>query len=120
MKKIIFLAILLITAIYFHSCGKKPIPQFEPELIIGTWQNDSLFYRYDADGTGVTWDSSDDVSEEEANPFRWTINDSNLLIEYILWTGAIAPKSYTLVTLTNEILEYEDHYDQMFHFVKAH
>lgn len=120
MKKIILLAILLITAINFSSCGSDPTPQFEPELIVGTWQNNTLFYRYDADGTGVTWDTSDDVSEEEGNAFRWTINGSNLLIEYILWTGAVDPKSYTLVTLTNEILEYEDHYDQMFHFVKAY
>ena len=43
-------------------------------MLPGLWQRDThIYYRFNADGTGHTWDTDDDVTESDASPFNWQI-----------------------------------------------
>jgi len=58
--------------------------------IIGLWQeqNSQEYWRFKADGTGskedratgAYWDESEDVHEEEAEPFQWYIDETGLMV----------------------------------------
>ena len=42
------------------------------EMLVGLWQKDGhVFYRFEPDGKGHTWDVDDDITEDEASPFSW-------------------------------------------------
>ena len=110
----------------FSSCSKKP-NSFSPDQLIGKWKRSVTAtdgtqgydcYRYDEGGNGVTWDTSEDVSEVEAQPFEWTLNGDKLLIVHIGEMGQKIPKQYTINQLTATILSYEDNYGTSFSFSK--
>lgn len=83
--------------------------EYYMDLIIGLWQSGSVYYRYNEDGTGVTWDVADDVTESEGTKITWEINDNNRFIHfYEMEIGGIIPKSYTITKLDLENLEYQD------------
>ena len=85
MKKIV--PILIISAVLMTlllvSCGKKDEP--EPtksysELIVGRWKTDAAepyFEVYNSNGTGHMWDTADDIQEEEADQFDWTMDEEH-------------------------------------------
>lgn len=95
------------------SCGGKE-PEIEEDLLIGKWQqvNTRVFYKYLADYTGATWDEADDVSEDEAQKFEWTLKKDNLTqVHLIVVNGEVAgkvPKQYIVTELTNTTLKYKD------------
>ena len=72
-KAILFSALCIL----FSSCVDDVF--FDSSLLIGKWESDGEYYRYDADGTGVTWDTKEDVHEDEAQAFKWSL---------ISWTEA--------------------------------
>ena len=53
---------------------------FDSDLLIGLWKSGTVFYRYNADGSGITWDTADDVMESEGSKFTWEINKKQLLV----------------------------------------
>jgi hypothetical protein len=98
------------------SCEK---PQaFDSSLMTGKWQQGSLFEVYQSDGNGHTWDTTDDVSEEEAQKFRWTLNEAQLVQYHLLEMGGEVPKRYTLTELTSTTLSYHDDYGKKYSFTK--
>ena len=109
-------ALVLALAAFCWSCVPEevvPDKEYDVTLLYGTWLlNDSqLYYQYSEDGTGKTWDASDDISEEEAQSFTWTLEKSEMIHMHILSTGtALVPKYYVVTKLTSDELCYYDAY----------
>ncbi|MBO4307036.1 MAG: hypothetical protein J5848_01850 [Bacteroidales bacterium] len=112
-KTILFF--ILVTCCCLVACNHDD-PTFDPALLIGKWVSGTEYYRYDADGTGATWDTSDDVSEEEAQPYTWQFNEetNRLTVLHQMEMGGVIPKSYTVTNLTENLLQYKDQYNQSF------
>ena len=119
MKKIIFLfgAILLLG---FSSCGDLNFgdDSFDASMLYGRWQEGSVYERYDESGMGATWDVSDDVSEAEAQLFKWSLDGAMLVHEHI-GTFVTVPKVYTVTQLDATQLTYSDDYGKTHYFVKV-
>ncbi|WP_282013767.1 hypothetical protein [Marinifilum flexuosum] len=92
-------------------------PNFDESLIIGKWKSGTLYERYDLDYSGATWDTADDVKEEEAQNFTWTITKDQLEQIHIMKNGVV-PKVYTITNLTATTLVYEDAYGKSKSFSK--
>ncbi|HSA04882.1 MAG TPA: lipocalin family protein [Tenuifilaceae bacterium] len=120
MKKIIFCLIACLSiAFVFTSCEKEE-ESFDESLLIGEWVGTEYFstdtqnpyhevhYKYFNDKSGYTWDVTDDVLEDEAQPFTWTLVKSDLTQIHIMGGGQELPKYYTVTELTETTLKYED------------
>jgi hypothetical protein len=126
MKKFVKLFLLLLgVAFFINSCKKEvnsstqKVLTFE-ELIIGKWvTNNTLFYKYAADSTGSTWDTSDDVTEAEAQKFTWNIKKSVLTQTHIMEIGGNVPKVYTITSLNSTSLVYKDDFGNVTTFTKV-
>lgn len=119
MKKIIhILFAVFLVAMMFQSCELEE-EQFDEALLTGKWESGTLFYRYFSDGSGYTWDEGDDVTEEEAQDFTWTLVNTELTHIHILEIGGTVPKVYTVLELTSNRLEYEDDFGKRFSFTKV-
>ena len=90
MKKTI--SILLIAAVILTlglvSCKKDKQEDQKTyyELVIGRWRTpDGGHYEvYYAGGTGKMWDPGEDVQEDEADTFDWSIDESNKKMTQII------------------------------------
>ncbi len=110
--------VCLMLSLFFIACEKDE-ESFEETLIVGTWRSGSEYYKYKADGTGSTWDTSEDVTKEEAQPFTWTLIKSDLTHIHIMETGPGIVKSYTVTELTATTLKYEDELGGRYSFTKV-
>lgn len=114
--------LFIITAALFSACGPTDDKEFDKALLTGKWQSDTLFEVYNADGTGYTWDEADDVKEDEAQRFTWTLEDGDQLTQIHIMemtgTGTIT-KKYTITSLTAKNLSYEDEYGKTHSFTKV-
>lgn len=120
MRKIAYLLFCFsIVALLMTSCGEKKPLEFDQELLIGKWHEGTLYERYDKDGNGATWDTKDDVSEDEAQLFTWTLTNDNLVQIHIMEMGGKIPKSYYITTLTSSTLSYRDDYGVTHTFSKV-
>lgn len=117
MKKFfLFLITTALVTFMFVSCEKED-DFFDESLLTGKWQSGTLFERYFDDGTGYTWDESDDVQESEAQNFTWTLVRSELTQNHILEiTGTTVPKLYTITELNSAKLRYEDDFGKVYSF----
>ena len=99
---------------FLAGCSMVNTPEaFDETLLVGTWVvdgNESDHWRFDAGGNGVSWDTADDVTEEEGQSFVWTLEGSTLTITHqIGMTGANAiPKVYKMISLTDLTMSYKD------------
>ena len=106
-------------AILMSSCdlfNRKE--KFDKTLLSGCWVSGTLYEYYNADGTGHTWDILDDVTEEEAQPFTWTLEKRTLTQIHQMEMGGNVPKIYTVTTLNATTLEYHDDYGKYYTFTK--
>jgi hypothetical protein len=101
------------------SCIEIEEDSFDESLLVGKWESGTLFYKYNYDGTGATWDERDDVTEDEAQEFTWTLVEAELTHIHILEMGGTVPKVYTVTKLTETTLEYEDSFGKTFSFSKV-
>lgn len=116
-KKIFYLFAIVIASVLVVSC----IDIFEPfddSLLIGKWQSGTVYYSYNIDGSGKTWDEADDVKEDEAQSFSWTLVESELTHIHIMEMGGTVPKVYTVTELTATTLKYKDDFGKSFSFSK--
>lgn len=113
MKQILlFLISFVLISFLFVSCEKDE-KTFDESLLIGKWVSGTLYYRYDSDGTGVSWDKSEDISEEEAQPFEWELVNSELTHYHLMemkGSDFNVVKIYTVTQLTANTLRYEDNF----------
>jgi hypothetical protein len=115
---LIFLSLALVT-LFITSCSEEETqPNFDESLIIGKWKSGTLFERYDSNKSGASWDTADDVEEEEAQEFTWTISKDQLEQIHIIENGGRVPKVYTITELTSSSLEYRDAYGEIKSFSK--
>ena len=116
-KTFYFLISLLVISALFNSCTKD---DFDEALLYGKWRQGTLYYKYLSNGNGSTWDTKDDVTEDEAQPFTWTLVKSELRQIHIMTMGGNIPKTYTVTKLTATVLEYKDVVDsRSYSFSKA-
>ena len=96
-------------------------PTFDGNMIVGKWVSGTEYYRYDADSTGATWDTSDDVNEDEGQPFTWSFDEttSRLTLIHQMEMGAVIPKTYTLIALDDQVMKYKDNYDRIFEYKRV-
>lgn len=117
-RKLFFLVPFLLIALVFVACEEEEV-FFDESLLVGTWQSGTMYYKYLADGTGGTWDTGDDVQEDEAQAFTWTLIGAELKQIHIMEMGATVPKVYTVTQLTATTLSYEDDFGKQFSFTKV-
>ena len=130
MNKTRWIIILIITAVvlaigttlYFLLRPKAYYPEsIDPrtlhaspanhEMLVGLWQKDGhVFYRFNPDGTGHTWDIADDLSEAEATSFNWKVYDKAIMMTYKLRIRGIVPRYYELDRLNAFDLRFHDTY----------
>lgn len=128
----LFVAFFLLLMLGLASCGgKTPEDDFDVNLLYGKWQEGTVFERYyetafdsilpngdTIHANGTTWDVKEDIAEEEAQLFRWTLNGATLTHEHV-GTFIIVPKVYTVSTLTSSELVYHDDYGTTHHLTKV-
>lgn len=104
-------------ALIFNSCEKE---SFDEALLIGKWKmvGGTEYYKYLADHTGATWDPADDVTEEEAQTFTWSLNGSELTLIHNMEIKGV-PKVYTLTKLTSSTLEFKDSFSNSYTYSKV-
>ncbi len=138
MKRIFLLIILILTTLillfgiayyFYYRSNVYELEYLEPpvyekadydtDLLIGKWQQGSLFYRFDIDGDGATWDTSDDIFEEEASPLKWDLKKSQFIHYHVMHNGVLVPKVYKLTELDLNRLVYHDDYGKEYVFIKV-
>lgn len=92
---------------------------YDVDLLIGKWQSGSIFYRFDIDRVGVTWDVEDDILEAEASYLKWELKCSRFIHYYNMENGGVIPKFYTIKYLDLNKLIFIDEYANEFVFVKV-
>lgn len=117
-KTMFYLVMFMAMALLAVSCEPQD-KSFDESLLIGKWQTGTLFYKYLTDGTGATWDTSDNVTEAEAQTFTWTLVKSELTQIHNLEIGGSVPKVYTVTELTDVSLKYHDDFGVNFSFTKV-
>ncbi len=112
--------ILLIAILVPLCCGCDWFhkPKFDEALLAGYWVEGTVHEYYNANGTGYTWDTADDVTEEEAQPFTWTLDGATLTQNHKMTMGGIVPKTYTVTKLTASTLMYHDNFGTFHSFIK--
>lgn len=105
------------------GCSDDTHITVEPYQLVGLWQKFGTqeFWRYRIDGTGVTWDESEDVSEEESNlTYDWSIDGDELthIFRGSLGNQAV-PKVYTVTSISSSQMKWEDVYGQTYVLLKV-
>ena len=93
--------------------------EFDADLIPGLWREDDLYYRYNEDGTGVTWDVAEDVQEDEGTEVEWKLEHDLFTHLYHMEIGGIIPKVFNMKVLELDYMEYEDDYGVNHKFTKV-
>ena len=106
--------VLLMAGCDFFNHNEK----FDKTLLSGKWVSGTLYEYYNPAGTGYTWDILDDVTEEEAQPFTWTLENGTLTQIHQMEMGGNVPKTYTVTKLTATTLEYHDDYGKYYTFLR--
>lgn len=119
-KTFLYVLAVVAAALCFTSCQQEE-PNFDESLLIGKWQEvgTQVFYTYASDYTGKTWDEADDVTEAEAQPFTWSLDQITLTHIYVLEIGSNVPMIYTITELTESSLKYMDDFGKEFSFNKV-
>lgn len=125
MKKALRTCLLAVVLIFLMGACNEPTPTptphkptFDAALLPGHWVSGTIHEWYNADGTGHTWDTADDIFEEEAQPFTWSLNNATLVQNHQMEMGGIVPKTYTLTKLTSTTLCYRDDYGTSYTFLR--
>ena len=116
-KLIICLVVFMSFSVLFNSCTKDE-EFFQESFLIGKWVSGTVYYKYLSDYSGKTWDTADDVTEAEAQPFTWTLVKSELTHIHIMVVGGNIPKVYTVTELTATTLRYKDDFGKSYSFTK--
>lgn len=113
---------LLLSSCNFFGSEETHITVNDDQMY-GRWQKRGTqeYWRYKADGNGVTWDESEEIYEDESNlTFQWTLNGDRLTHVFTGEQGNQAvPKVYTIKEISATSMKWEDDYKMEYYFVKA-
>ncbi len=128
----IFVSVLLISALaYYIYIESKTYDleyleieefndvEYDVDLILGKWKSGTVYYRFDEDGLGATWDVADDIFEEEASSFKWDIDHSRFVHYHKMHNGVIIPKVYKISSLDLNTFIFIDDYGNEHLFLKV-
>lgn len=106
------------------ACGEKEIPLVvTSDQVVGCWVKNATqeYWRYLDDGTGVTWDESEDMTEEESNlRFEWSVSGDQLTHIFRGEQGNQAvPKLYTVKGISPSAMSWEDDYGQSYTLIRV-
>ena len=121
MKKLLNSILWILLCALAWMMGGCELPEtnsFDRSLMSGYWQSGTIHEYYNANGTGYTWDTADDITEEEAQPFTWTLVNATLTQNHQIEMGGVVPKTYTITTLSNSVLSYHDDFGNNYVFNK--
>lgn len=116
-KLIVCLMVCFSFSLLFNSCEVEE-SSFDESLLIGKWVSGTVYYKYLSNYSGKTWDTSDDVTEAEAQSFTWSLVQSELTHIHIMEVGGNVPKVYTVTELTATSLRYKDDFGKTYSFTK--
>ena len=119
MKKSILLLLVaaFIVTLFTVSCSKKKDDSTSSkpysELIVGRWKTSDggHFEVYNANGTGKMWDPADDVQEDEADTFDYTVDQAqNHMMQIIHFQGGQGdvPQSCNILILNETTFKYNN------------
>lgn len=117
MKKSIILVIIVafLLTLANVSCKKKTeeTKKTYSELVVGRWKTSDggHFEVYYSNGTGKMWDPADDVQEDEADTFDWSIDEGNKkmtqIVHYQGGQGEL-PQYCNILTLNETTFKYNN------------
>jgi len=111
------ISLLLIVAffatLFVVSCSKKDDDKKAySELIVGRWKTSDggHFEVYYSNGTGKMWDPADDVEEDEADTFDWSIDSNNKLTQIVHFQSGAGdvPQYCNIITLNETTFKYNN------------
>ena len=115
-KQFIRLAVAnLLLLLTFTSCipdDVVPTVEYDINDLYGKWRSGTDFYVYNTDGTGYCWDEGDGVYEDEAQPFTWEVDESEMIHIHKMEMGGDVPMYYIITELTSSTLKYYDAYNE--------
>ena len=118
-KYLLYSCYFFVLCLAVTSCGETD-KDYDRTLIPGKWKQGTMFEYYNSNGTGHTWDEGDDVTEDEAQKFRWKLEKDELTqIHLMEISGAEIPKVYAITELTPTNFRYKDSYGKTFSFIKV-
>jgi hypothetical protein len=107
---------------FFGGCSDDPVLVFDPSELMGKWvvEGQQEYWRFRTDGTGVTWDESEDISEEESNlKFEWSLDKDELTCVFRGENeNQAVPKVYRIREISSYAMKWEDIYGQTKRFRK--
>lgn len=124
-KQFIRLAVAnLLLLLTFTSCIPDDVlatVEYDINDLYGKWRSGTDYYVYNPDGTGYCWDEADDISEDEAQPFTWTVDESEMIHIHKMEMGGDVPMYYIITELTSQTLKYYDAYNKSdkYSFIKV-
>lgn len=127
MKSKHFITPLVVLTFIIASCNPVET-NFDQALLIGKWSRPYTdnnipkieYYRYDSNGSGVSWVPAEDVTEAEGQGFTWVLDKTNLTQIYIMQVSQTKiTKIYTVTKLTATTLVYKDDYGTVYTFTKV-
>lgn len=125
-KRIFGLAVAnLLLLLTFTSCfpdDELPTVEYDINDLYGKWRSGMEYYIYNSDGTGHCWDEGDDVFEDEAQEFTWTVDESEMIHIHKMEMGGDVPMYYIITELTPQTLKYYDAYNEKdtYSFIKVY
>ena len=107
---------------FFGGCSDDPVLDVEPGDLAGKWvvEDSQEYWRFRMDGTGVTWDESEDIYEEESNlKFEWTLDSDELTCVFRGENeNQAVPKVYRIREISSSAMKWEDIYGRTIKFEK--
>ena len=109
MKKILsFVVAVFLVSVLLPSCEKEE--EFDETLLYGTWRSGTLYYKYLSNGKGSSWDTKDDVDEDD-QPFTWSLVKSEIRMLHLSFGGGTSPETFIIAELTATTLKCKDAVD---------
>lgn len=93
-----------------YSTPRKETVIYSPSQLAGEWQRGNEHELFRADGTGIHWNTNDDVSREEAQPFAWKLENNILETRHTISMGGVVIRQYEVTFVDDETLVYRDRY----------
>lgn len=111
-KLTIYTLFLLFSLSACQPNEELPTVEYDITDLYGKWESGTEYYVYNSNGTGYTWDEGEGVYEEEAQPFTWEVDESEMIHVHKMEMGGDVPMYYIITELTSSTLRYYDAYNE--------